>query len=126
MSTSSTIGNLKLALQCAGKCDCCEKLQAAINQLNNRLDGLERKQDKCCKDKDKDKNNNNDNGLEKRVKELEKNQEALKKGIVGCLNNFADIENTNREFLSAFQGLYEMVMPLVDTVSALTGFLGKD
>ncbi|MHC5759740.1 hypothetical protein [Nostoc sp.] len=103
------------------------ELQAAINRLNNRLDNLERKQNECCKNKenDKDKNNNNSE-LEKRVKELEKNQEALKNGIVESLNNFADIENTNREFLEAFHGLYEIVMPLIDTVSTVAGFLGGD
>ncbi|MEH2309340.1 hypothetical protein [Nostoc sp.] len=103
------------------------ELQAAIERLNKRLDNLERKQNECCKqnEKDKEKNNNNNNSeLEKRVKELEKTSEALKKGIVGALNNFADIEETNREFSEAFQGLYSMVTPLIDTVSAITGFLG--
>jgi predicted RNase H-like nuclease (RuvC/YqgF family) len=102
-------------------------LQAAINRLNNRLDGLERKQNECCKDKDKPKDNDNNNSnLEKRVKELEKTSEALKKGIVGALNNFADIEDTNREFLEAFQGVYEMVTPLVDVVSTIIDFFGGD
>jgi prefoldin subunit 5 len=104
-----------------------DDLKAAVNRLNNRLDGLERKQNECCKDKDKPKNNDDKNSdLEKRVKELEKNQEKLKQGIVESLNNFADIENTNREFIEAFQGLYEIVIPLIDTVSTVAGFLGGD
>lgn len=104
-------------------------LQAAISRLNSRLDGLERKQNECCKQNQKDKdedNNNNNSDLEKRVKELEKTQELLKKGIVESLNNFADIENTNREFTQAFQGLYEMITPLMDAVSTVIGFLGAD
>lgn len=100
-------------------------LNAAINRLNNRLDGLERKQNECCNKNNNDKNNNNSE-LEKRVKELEKNQEALKTGIIQTLNNFADIENTNREFTEAFQGLYNMVTPLMDTVSTITQLLGGD
>ncbi len=100
-------------------------LQAAINRLNNRLDNLERKQNECCQKKNND-NNNDNSGLEKRVKELEKTQEILKKGIVETLNNFADIENTNSEFIAAFQGLYEMVSPLIDTVSTVIGFFGAD
>ncbi|MBD2516864.1 hypothetical protein H6G93_17935 [Nostoc sp. FACHB-973] len=100
-------------------------LNAAINRLNNRLDGLERKQNECCNKNNNDKNNNNSE-LEKRLKELEKTQELLKKGIVESLNNFADIENTNREFTQAFQGLYEMVTPLMDAVSTVIGFLGAD
>ncbi|MEH1971111.1 hypothetical protein [Nostoc sp.] len=102
---------------------------AALNQKidaqNQRLRELERKQKECCENKDK-KNNNNNNDLEKRVKELEKVSEALKDGIVGALNNFADIENTNREFVEAFQGLHEMVLPLAETVSSLAEFLGGD
>ncbi|MEH2066982.1 MAG: hypothetical protein V7K47_02220 [Nostoc sp.] len=101
-------------------------LQAAINRINNRLDNLERQQKKCCQEKDKDNNNDNDNGLEKRVKELEKTSEALKTGIVQTLNNFADIENTSREFTEAFQGLYDMVTPLIETVSIITDFLGGE
>ncbi|MEH2136847.1 hypothetical protein [Nostoc sp.] len=37
MSASSTIGNLKSALGCASKCDCCEKLQAQIDAINGKL-----------------------------------------------------------------------------------------
>ncbi|MDZ8023585.1 MAG: hypothetical protein RMX97_02650 [Nostoc sp. DedQUE11] len=105
--------------------ECCDKsdknlvdLNAAINRINSRLNDLERKQN--------ENNNNNNNGLEKRVKELEKNQEALKTGIVESLNNFADIENTNRDFSEAFQGLYQIVTPLMDVVSTVIEFLGAD
>lgn len=97
-------------------------LNRKIDEQNKRLRELEQKQKQCCENK----NNNNNNDLEKRVKELEKTSEALKKGIIGSLNNFADIENTNREFVAAFQGLYEMVSPLVDTVSTIIGFFGAD
>jgi len=37
MSVSSAIGNLQQALDCAGKCDCCNKLQQQINDLSQRL-----------------------------------------------------------------------------------------
>ncbi|MEH2193410.1 MAG: hypothetical protein V7K98_12335 [Nostoc sp.] len=37
MSASSTIGNLQSALNCAGKCDCCAKLQAQIDAINAKL-----------------------------------------------------------------------------------------
>lgn len=110
----------------------CKDIDAALANLNRKIDEqnakireLERKHNQCCKDKDNN-NNNSNTGLEKRVKELEKNQEALKTGIVQTLNNFADIENTSREFTEAFQGLYEMVTPLIDVVSTVVGFLGAD
>lgn len=111
----------------------CKDIDVGLANLNNKIDSLnaklrelERKQNECCKDKGKNNDNNNNNALEKRVKELEKNQEALKTGIVESLNNFADIENTSREFIGAFQGLHDMVLPLVDTVSNLAAFLGGD
>ncbi|MEA5624108.1 hypothetical protein [Nostoc sp. UHCC 0251] len=99
-------------------------LNRKIDAQNQRLRELERKQQQCCEGNSN--NNYNGNDLEKRVRELEKTSEALKKGIVGTLNNFADIEETNREFTEAFQGLYNMVTPLIDTVSAIAGFLGGD
>ncbi|OYD92764.1 hypothetical protein CDG77_14015 [Nostoc sp. 'Peltigera membranacea cyanobiont' 213] len=37
MSASSTISNLKSALDCASKCDCCDKLQQQINAINAKL-----------------------------------------------------------------------------------------
>ncbi|MEH2415412.1 alanine-zipper protein [Nostoc sp.] len=37
MSASSTIGNLQSALNCAGKCDCCDKLQSQINNLKEEI-----------------------------------------------------------------------------------------
>ena len=100
-------------------------LNRKIDEQNKRLRDLEQKQKECCEKKGEDKKNNNDD-LEKRVKELEKTSEALKVGIVQSLNNFADIENTNREFTEAFQGLHEMVTPIIDTVSIIAEFLGKD
>ncbi|MBE9056350.1 alanine-zipper protein [Sphaerospermopsis sp. LEGE 08334] len=39
----SVIGNLNQTLQCAGKCDCCEKLQSQINSLNQRIAALDNK-----------------------------------------------------------------------------------
>lgn len=102
-------------------------LNRKIDELNKRLRDLEKKQKECCDNKDKNNdNNNNDDDLKKRVKELEKTSEALKKGIVETLNNFADIENTNREFTEAFQGVHDMVTPLIDTVSIIAEFLGGD
>ncbi|MEH1811930.1 MAG: hypothetical protein V7K26_03660 [Nostoc sp.] len=41
MSASGTISNLQSALQCAGKCDCCDKLQAQINSINARLANID-------------------------------------------------------------------------------------
>ncbi|MDZ8070898.1 MAG: hypothetical protein RMY64_35670, partial [Nostoc sp. DedQUE08] len=40
MSTSSVIGSMQSALNCAGKCDCCEKLQQQINAINARLSAI--------------------------------------------------------------------------------------
>ncbi|MEH2258323.1 hypothetical protein [Nostoc sp.] len=37
MSTSSVIGSMQSALNCAGKCDCCQNLQSQINAINARL-----------------------------------------------------------------------------------------
>ncbi|BBD66338.1 hypothetical protein NIES4072_63930 [Nostoc commune NIES-4072] len=102
-------------------------LNRKIDELNKRLRDLEREQKRCCDDKDKNKNDNkNNNDLEKRIKELEKTTELLKKGIIETLNNFADIENTNREFTEAFQGMHDIITPLIDTVSVIAEFLGGD
>jgi prefoldin subunit 5 len=110
----------------------CKDIDAGLAALNRKIDAqnqrireLERRQNECC-GKNSNGNNGNNSDLEKRVKELEKTQELLKKGIVESLNNFADIENTNREFTAAFQGLHEMVLPLIETVSEFIGFLGAD
>lgn len=43
MSASSTVSNLQQALNCAGKCDCCEKLQQQINQLKSQINKVENK-----------------------------------------------------------------------------------
>ncbi|MBN3926115.1 hypothetical protein [Nostoc sp. NMS4] len=40
MSTSSVIGSMQSALNCAGKCDCCNKLQQQIDFINAKLAGL--------------------------------------------------------------------------------------
>lgn len=37
MSSSSTISNLQQALNCAGDCNCCDKLQQQINGLRNQF-----------------------------------------------------------------------------------------
>lgn len=37
MSASGAISNLQQALNCAGKCDCCNKLQQQINEINSKL-----------------------------------------------------------------------------------------
>ena len=68
-------------------------LEAALNRLNNNIDALSRriqeldqKQKECCDEKKNNNNvpssNNNDNNYEERIKELEKNQEALKMGVI--------------------------------------------
>ena len=41
MSVSSVISNLRQAKNCAGKCDCCDKLQQQINALNQRINNIE-------------------------------------------------------------------------------------
>ena len=41
MSSTGTISDLQQALNCAGKCDCCEKLQQQINQLQNKTNALD-------------------------------------------------------------------------------------
>ncbi|HYX18770.1 MAG TPA: hypothetical protein VE944_31260 [Nostoc sp.] len=102
-----------------------DALNRKIDELNKRLRELEQKQKQCCDNNDNN-DNNNSNNLEKRVKELEKTSDLLKKSTVETLNNFADIENTSREFTEAFQGLYEMVTPVIETVSALAEFMGGD
>ncbi|AFY48899.1 collagen triple helix repeat protein [Nostoc sp. PCC 7524] len=40
MSTASTISNLQQALNCAGKCDCCNQLNQRINQLESRINAI--------------------------------------------------------------------------------------
>ena len=40
---TGTINNLKQALDCAGKCDCCEKLQQQINSLKSSVNNVESK-----------------------------------------------------------------------------------
>lgn len=40
---TGTINDLNQALKCAGKCDCCEKLQQQINALKSKLNSLENK-----------------------------------------------------------------------------------
>lgn len=39
----NTINNLQEALRCAGKCDCCEKLQNQINVLDSKLSTISNK-----------------------------------------------------------------------------------
>jgi hypothetical protein len=40
MSVSSIISNLQQAKNCAGKCDCCDKLQQQINALNQEINNI--------------------------------------------------------------------------------------
>ena len=40
MSTSSVIGSMQSALNCAGKCDCCDKLQRQIDAINARISSI--------------------------------------------------------------------------------------
>ncbi|MBN3877528.1 MULTISPECIES: hypothetical protein [unclassified Nostoc] len=40
MSTESVIGSMQSALNCAGKCDCCDKLQSQINAINVKIANL--------------------------------------------------------------------------------------
>ncbi|MEH1810881.1 MAG: hypothetical protein V7K26_00070 [Nostoc sp.] len=89
-------------------------LNKRIDEQNKRIKNLEQKINQCCNSNTSNNNGNNSN------QEIE----LLKEGIVQCLNNFADIENTNQEFALAFKGLYEMVTPLIDSVSTVIAFLG--
>ena len=41
MSESSVISKLQQAKNCAGKCDCCDKLQSQINNLSQQLNNLD-------------------------------------------------------------------------------------
>jgi hypothetical protein len=112
-SASSTISNLQQALNCAGKCDCCDQLQTAINQLNNRLDGLERKQKECCeKNKDDDKSNNND--LEERIKKLEHDVLNLGGIIKDCVDDLSDILDTTTEHTEAHNSAQEIFSAIID------------
>ncbi len=43
MSASSVINNLTQANNCAGKCDCCDKLQGQINTLKSQISALDGK-----------------------------------------------------------------------------------
>ncbi|WP_373525091.1 hypothetical protein [Nostoc sp.] len=103
-------------------------LNRKIDDQNKKIRELERNLKKCC-DPGASKTPDQKTSLKeilKRLDELEKIQEALKTGIIESLNNFADIENTNQDFIQAFQGLHEMITPLVGIVSEVIGFLGDD
>ena len=43
MSASGAILNLQSALNCAGKCDCCDKLQSQINDFKAQLSAIDGK-----------------------------------------------------------------------------------
>lgn len=122
MSSSSTISNLQQALNCAGKCDCCNNLQRQLNKLNDRINTLENKLNNRT-----NPNNPIDlSAIYKRLNKIEKDVEALKIGIIQTLYNFADIEEVNREFTQAFQALYDMFIPVVEFVGGMFGFLGEE
>jgi DNA repair ATPase RecN len=67
MTTSSTISNLQQALNCAGDCDCCDKLQQQINALRNQFN-------QQISDLRNQSNNQNQRlgRLEKKINDLEK------------------------------------------------------
>ncbi len=46
MSASSIINNLNQAINCAGKCDCCDRLQSQINQINQQLNQYLKREEK--------------------------------------------------------------------------------
>jgi len=46
MSATTVIQNLNQAVVCAGKCDCCDKLQQQINQINQKLANYVHKSEK--------------------------------------------------------------------------------
>ena len=101
------------------------KLSGKIDGLNGRLNDLESKQKQCCEKKGNNSNPKDDDLTEliKRIQEIEKIQEALKIGIVETLNNFAQIESVNKDFASAFAGLYELINPMLESVSSIIEFI---
>jgi predicted nuclease with TOPRIM domain len=84
MSTGSTINNLQKALDCAGKCDCCEKLQSQINALRNDLNRLRQ-----------EKSNNNLGQITKRIDKLEN----FCSGVEQYLNAVTPLISAVRNFL---------------------------
>jgi chromosome segregation ATPase len=106
----------------------CKDIDAALANLNRKIDSLnkrladtERKQKECCDKKENNQNNNKPTDLTeiiRRLVALEKTQEALKTGI-------ADIENTNRDFTLAFQGLYDLINPIFESLSSIIEFMGE-
>lgn len=94
-----------------------------LNDLNNRLNDLDRKQKECCDKKERKPPETNLEALIKRIAKLEDTQEALKIGIVEILNNFAHIGSINTDFALAFDGLYELINPVIESVSSIIEFL---
>lgn len=106
------------------------RLSSKIDGLNNKLNNLENKQRECCEKKQKEEKPKDDKppdlaDIKRRLNELEKVQEALKIGIVETLNNFAHIESVNKDFSVAFQGVYELINPVIESVSLVVEFLKK-
>lgn len=108
----------------------CKELEKALADLNRKVEAqnkliqqLQTQLNQCCGSNKKPSNNND---LEKRVAALEKTVEALKIGLIKTLENFADIENTNRTFTEAFNGLYELIQPLFEFISDIVNFFGGD
>ncbi|BAZ50130.1 hypothetical protein NIES4103_27440 [Nostoc sp. NIES-4103] len=112
--------------QCTDVDAALRRLENKINEQNKAIADLRKKQQQCCDGSNSKNLSNTDlRELRLRVAALEKTSEALKLGIVGCLENFADIENTNREITLAFQGIFQIVNPLLDSVSSIMQFLGE-
>lgn len=114
-----------MAEQCKDIDTALANLNRKIDALNKRIGDTERKQKQCC-DKKNDNNKPTDlTEIMRRLAAIEKTQEALKTGIVETLVNFADIEETNRDFALAFQGLYELINPLFESISSIIEFMGE-
>jgi chromosome segregation ATPase len=65
-------------------------LNAAINRLNNRLDGLERKQNECCNNKDKNKPTDL-SAILKRLDKAEKDILELGGVVKTIIDDFKDV-----------------------------------
>ena len=93
---TGTINDLNQALKCAGKCDCCEKLQQQINTLKaayeksiSRLRGTDRDNRRNSPDKDLQK-------IKKQISAIERYINALDsagKQMIAILKNFTRLFN---------------------------------
>ncbi len=111
-----------MAEQCKDIDAALARLEAKINAENQRIRNLENRVGALERGGSKKQGEQKPQDLteiHRRLAILEKNQEAFKVGIVESLNNFADIENTNKDFALAFQGLYELINPIIESVSSI-------